>query len=201
MPDTDADVFTLYELASYLQQDLDTATADQARTTAINYLRRELGVEFDQAPRTLAERVPPTTLYRQLLGPLVSVESVTIDGADSPPGNWDRTNRGVLLPAGLAPHADTWVDLEIAYTAGFDTIPSDIKDAALHLAGLAYLRGTRPGVTGSTISVEGVSETQTYATGSADSQGAAVALDEATLRSLRAAYGSGRQLVGSARLR
>lgn len=202
MPDVpDSDVFTLYELASYLQQDLDTATADQARSTALNYLRRELGVEFQQAPRTLTERVPPTTLYRQLLGPLASVETVTIDGTDSPAGNWDRTNRGVLLPAGLAPHSDTWVDLEITYTAGFAEIPTDIHDAALHLAGIAYLHGSRPGVTGSTTTVEGVSETLTYAAGSPDTATAAVALDAATLRALRAAYGSGRQLVGSAQLR
>lgn len=194
------DLFTLYELASYLQQDLDTASADQARNTATNYLRRELGVEFSQAARTLSERVPPDSSYRQLLGPLASVESITVDGVALAVTTWDRTKRGVRCPDGFS-DGDDWVDLVINYTAGFTAIPDDIHDAALHLAGIAYLRGSRPGVTGSTITVEGVSETQTYASASPEDASAALALDEGTLRDLRAAYGSGRPLVGSARLR
>jgi len=195
------DLFTLYELASYLQQDLDTATADQSRDIATNYLRRELGVEFDLAPRVLAERIPPGANYRQLLGPLVSVQGVAVDGEALAVQDWDYTKRGVFCPEGFGARSDTWVDLEVNYTAGFVVIPEDIHDAALHLAGIAYLRGSRPGVTGSTITVEGVSETQTYAATNPDDAAAAVALDDGTLRDLRAAYGSGRPLVGSARLR
>jgi hypothetical protein len=198
------DLFTLYELASYLQQDLDTATADQARTTATNYLRRELGVEFDEAPRTLTEVAPPTADYRQLRGPLTSIESVTVNGTELADGeDYYRTNRGIACPAGFGDKVGTWawVDLVVTYTAGFAAIPEDLHDAGLFLAGLSYLRGTRPGVTGSTISVEGVSESLTYAAGDPDAAGAAIALDEGTLRDLRRAYGSGRPLAGSARIR
>lgn len=195
-----ADLFTISELSLYLQQDLSMAVADQSRSRATNYLRRELGVAFEEAARALVERVPAGATYRQLLGPLVSVESVTVDAVELVRGQaWEMTRRGITCPAGFGANSDTWVDLVVNYTAGFAVIPDDLHDAGLYLAGVAYLRSPKPGVKASAITVEGVSETETYVTD--DASIAAVALDEGTLRSLRAAYGSGRPLAGSVRLR
>jgi hypothetical protein len=194
-----AELFTIYELGVHLQEELVVASAEQARTKATNYLRRELGVDFTEQARTLVERVPAGATYRQLVGPLVSVESVTVDGRDLVRGAaWEMTRRGISCPEGFGAGSASWVDLEVAYTAGFAEVPDDLHDAGLYLAGLAYPPAPKRGVRASAITVEGVSETESYTD---EASTAAVALDEHTLRSLRAAYGSGRPLAGSVRLR
>jgi antitoxin component HigA of HigAB toxin-antitoxin module len=199
-------LFELTDLAAYLQQDLDTATAEQCRTKATNYLRSELAVEFTEAARTLTDRVSVTRTYLQLLGPLVSVESVAVGSVPlTEVSDWERTKRGIVCPAGFGFATLTsaaWVDLVVAYTAGFDIVPDDLRDAGIHLAGIAYLRSPNPGVKSSTVTLDDFTESVAYEDGG-ETGGLRdpMVLDEMTLRSLRARYGSARPRSGSVQIR
>lgn len=194
------DLFSLYDLASRMQKDLDTATATQARIRATNYLRLELAVEFDPTALVLVERMSRWTTYVRLSGPLTSVESVTVDGtALAIPGDYEVTRRGVSLPQGLGSGDTEFVALEVAYTAGFATIPSELADWGMYLGALAYDELAKVGVASTAIAVDGVSEQVTYTDD--NDAGDAIALPEAVLRNLRHKYGSGRPRAGTVRVR
>lgn len=188
-------LFDLTQLASHLQMDLDTATATLARARAENYLRTQLRVEFAPTSLTLARRVPVGLTSLRLTGPMVSVESVTVDGAAlTAVADFEVTERGVSCPLGFGQYVTSgaeWCSLAIAYTAGFTAIPGELVDWGLYLAGLAYARGAQPGVR--SISVDGVSES--YQDGAA-----AVELPESVLRDLRRRY-AGRAGIGSVLIR
>lgn len=192
-----ADLFELTDLAAYLQQDLDTATATEARTQATNYLRRELGVEFTSASRVLNDRVASWVTYAHLIGPLTSVESVSINGDEltlTQDTDYERTRRGVICPAGFGSQVDgDYVDLTIVYTAGFATVPDDLRDAGLQLAATSYLR-PKPGVRSTSTQIDDYQVREDY---SEDAGGAVVALDPATLRDLRSIYGARKPRAGS----
>lgn len=195
------DLFSLYDLASRMKKDLDTATATQARIRATNYLRLELAVEFDPAALVLADRVSRWTTYVRLTGPLGSVESVTVDGTVlASPGDYEVTRRGLSIPNGLGSGATEWVDLEVAYTAGFAAIPGELADWGMYLGAQAYDELAKVGVASTAIAADGVSEQITYDNGD-DGTGDAVSLPEPVLRNLRHKYGSGRPRAGTVRLR
>ena len=189
-----AELFDVADLSAYLQQELDFTTASLARDQATNYLRRELGVEFAEESRTLTDRIPADATFARLLGPLVSVESVTVAGTLLAATDYERTRRGVLCPAGFGASADTdYVDLSIVYTGGFDAIPGDLRDAGLQLAALSYLR-PRPGVKSSSSQIDDYQVSETYVE---DAGSAVVTLDPWTLRDLRGVYGARRPRAGS----
>lgn len=192
-------LFDLTELASYLQEDLDTASATLARSRAENYLTAELGVDFTNDERTLTRRVPRTLNWQRLNGPLDSVESVTVDTvALTVVDDYEVTQAGVICPAGFGQDVTTatdWCTLVIAYTNGYTTIPGELHDWGLYLAGVAYARGGAPGVR--SISVDGVTETY-----SDDAPGStALVLPKDVLKSLKARYGSASRVFGSVLLR
>lgn len=194
-----ADLFDDWQLASALHvASVSTDYAEAARGRATDYLRRALGVEFTQATRTLTRRVPRLRQCQPLPGPLDSVTSVTVDGVTLAEGtDWEAADRGVSCPDGFGQYstaaaAGDWCTLVVVYVAGFDAIPSDLASWGVVLAAAAY-DGPRPGVKSTTIAVDGVSQSETYATGS----GAEIGLPKSVLRQLRADYGSGRRLFGS----
>jgi hypothetical protein len=200
-------LFELTELASYMQQDLDTASATLARSKATNYLRSALGVEFTEASRTLTERIPAGLTYQRLPGPLVSVESVEVEGtALVALTDYEVTRRGIVCPDGFGYGLTaTWVTLEVTCTAGFtDPLPAgheDLHDAAIHLAGLAYLTSPKPGLKSATTTIDDYTESETYAVSADTATRDAMALDDVTMRALRSRYGSGRPLAGTVLLR
>lgn len=192
-----ADLFELVDFAAYIQQDLDTATATEARTQATNYLRREIGVEFTQASRVHSDRVASWSTYAHLVAPLVSVESVSVNGDESTltqGTDYERTRRGVICPAGFGSQVDgDYVDLTIVYTGGFATVPDDLRDAGMQLAAMAYLR-PKPGVRSTSTQMDDYSVREDYTD---EAGGAVVALDPATLRDLRSIYGARKPRAGS----
>lgn len=198
------DLFSLYDLASYLQSDLDTATAERARRRATNYFRTELGVEFDDPiARTLATRVAASRTYVQLLGPLVSVQSVTVDGTVlTVDVDYEVTKRGIACPNGFGQRAATdWVDLAVAYTAGFAVVPAELADWGMHLAGIAYQRGAQAGAEATAVAADGVSESIKYPGGGDVADSDPVVLPERVMRGLRYRYGSDRPRAGTVRIR
>jgi len=127
-------LFTLTELASYLQADLDTATATIAMDVATaacqnaartHILQRSTTVEL--AGATLALTLPET--------PTTAVANVTgIDVGAYAPADYERHGQELTLTTGA--RWDRFVT--VAYTAGLYTIPADVKGVALAVAGRVY---------------------------------------------------------------
>ena len=188
-------LFELADLASYLQQDLDQATATLARQRAEDYLRVELGVEFGQAERTWTGRVRSTTTAVVLPGPIASVESVTVDGVALGVTDWEWTDRGIEADYGLGYHAVTdWVTVTVAYTGGFAAVPSELTQWGIYLAALSYRQGPLPGVAQETVGGVFTTNHPEVVTGGG------MLLPEHVLRSLRSKYGTGRRMVGTVAL-
>ena len=90
------------DLAAHLQVDsLDTAVAERAIARAENYLRAELGVEFESAERTLTERVPATATFQQLAKPLTSITTVSVNSVELGVDLWEATSAGVRCAGGF----------------------------------------------------------------------------------------------------
>lgn len=136
-------LFTLEDLATFLQVDLDTASATRARSQAETYLRAHLPVELTRETRTHTERVPRACTAVLLRGPIVSVTTVTVDGTELAAGDWEQTRRGLTCADGFGqylPDGQAWCELSVTYEGGFDTVPSDLTDWGLWLAAAAYTR-------------------------------------------------------------
>jgi len=124
-----ADLFTLPELASFVQSDLDTATATLARELATAKVRTA-------APRAFIE-AGAHTVVRTIVGgvvtlprPVTSVTSVTIDGDLIDADSYDFD--GVDTISGLG----AWDGpATVVYIGGYATAPTDVKAVALAVAG------------------------------------------------------------------
>ncbi len=197
------DLFSLVDLRLYMHRELaqwDDQVGVRARSRATNYLRVELGVEFDELARTLTERIPATTTYLRLPGPLVSVQAVSV--GDTPLTDYSVTKRGVQRARGFGSGAaGDWCTVQVDYTAGFAVIPSDLADWGMHLGSLAYGRGSQGGAIQTSVSADGVSETVQYEAAAEDGDTDPVLLPERVLRGLRHRYGSGRPRTGTKTLR
>jgi len=185
-------LFELADLASFLQQDLDQATATLARQRAEDYLRVELGVEFGTAERTWTGRVRAGDTTVTLPGPITSVTSVTVNGTALGATDWEWTDRGVEAAYGFGYYATTdWVTVAVTYAGGFATVPSELEQWGIYLAALSYRQGPLPGVAQETVGgVFTTNHTEVV-------KGGGMVLPEGALRSLRARYGTGRRLVGT----
>lgn len=191
-------LFDLADLATYLQQDLDTSTATFARQRAEDYLSGELGCAFASAARTFTARVPAARQYQILVGPVTAVTAVSVDGTELAADDWERTDHGVWCAAtfGVAAGADTdFVTLAVTYTGGFTEVPTDLAGWGVYLAALAYRMGPLPGVAQETVG--GVFTTHDPEI----TRAGAMVLPDHALRVLRARYGAGRRVLGSAAYR
>lgn len=131
------------ELASYLQQDVDTSTATLALQVCSELFAKRAHTRFESTPATYSQ--PGTNAFQIVLPlqPLIAVSAVRITPFGSTPqtvtdfsvigpsvyrrlgfGNWWR------FPPDL---------VEIDYTHGYTTPPDDVKGAVLESAGAAYL--------------------------------------------------------------
>lgn len=138
-----ADLFTLEELASYLQTDLDTGSATIARASATAlieaYTRRSFTdqVEVIEAKRVRGGRVT-------LREPVVEVASVeAIDGATRLPTLWTFDGIRTVYVGGATaiinyPEGTSFGTVEVTYTHGYTAAPADVKAVGLAVAGRAY---------------------------------------------------------------
>lgn len=141
------DLFTLPELASYLQRDLDTSTATLAQAAGQRivrtYLRQDIttatytGVKLRIFPNGKAWRVD---LPQR---PVTAVSSVAVNGTTYVLGTnyaWDGLSPYIRL-ADLTYTTAAFQDDPVAtvtYTAGYATIPDDVKNVAIAVAGRQY---------------------------------------------------------------
>lgn len=142
-----ADLFTLAELASYLQRDIDTATATLAQSAGQGLVRAYTRQNIDTRTYT-STRVPVTIhgeRYTVLLPqrPVTAVTSVTVNGTAYVAGadyTWDGVNARLWLRY-LAGSSTSFIDewwAVVTYTAGYATVPDAVKGVALSVAGRAY---------------------------------------------------------------
>jgi len=140
-------LFTLGELASYLQRDLDTASATLAQATAEGLVRAWTRQNIETATYT-STRVPVTIEHERYTvqlpqRPVTAVTSVTVNGTAYVSGTdytWDGVHATLWLRY-LAGSSTSFIDewwAVVTYTAGYATVPGAVKGVALSVAGRAY---------------------------------------------------------------
>lgn len=126
---------TAAELASHLQKDVDTATAEQKIAAYSAWVESQTGMAF--TARTATIRIPATAAQQLVipLRPLRTVATVKIGST---------TLTDFTLADGMLWRARGWrtsftpemVDVTVGY--GLTVTPADVKEVVLEAAGLAY---------------------------------------------------------------
>lgn len=130
---------TASELASYLQQDLDTATATLALQGASAQFARAADTAFVSTAVTWTVEGGPGTEIQLPYRPVISVAQVRLNG--NVITGWTLRNGALYRLAGFG----TWYafpadELQVDLTYGYTTVPDDVKLAVLELAGGLYQR-------------------------------------------------------------
>lgn len=125
------------ELASYLQQDVDTSTATLVLQICSELFAKRAHTRFESTAATCSR--PGVNAFEIVLPfqPLIAVSAVRIKGV----AVTDYTVIGPSVYRRLG-FGSWWAfppDLiEIDYTHGYTTVPDDVKGAVLESAGAAY---------------------------------------------------------------
>jgi hypothetical protein len=125
------------ELASYLQQDLDTSTATLALTTASAEFAREAGTAFTATTVTWTVQGGPGTDIEIPYKPVTAVSQVRLNGVVIT--GWTLRHNALWRRAGFG----TWYafppdELAVDLTYGYTTVPDDVKLAVLEIAAGLY---------------------------------------------------------------
>jgi hypothetical protein len=128
---------TASELASYLQKDLDTATATLVLTAASGRFAREAETVFTATTITYTDTVDGCSTVVLPYRPVTAVSAVRINGVTIT--GWVLRNGVLYRTAGFGyrfafPPDQVDVDLTYGYTA----VPDDVKGAVLEMAAQAY---------------------------------------------------------------
>lgn len=145
-------LFELTELASWVQSDVDTATATLCHDQALAYLEGEVGVKLSQAAGVTVEYHPRwDDALIDLPIPTTSVTSVSVDGSALDASDyqvldhrlyrsvgWGGSRWGSSTRFAYPSSDDEYVSVEVTMTYGFAAAPADFKTYGLILAGQAY---------------------------------------------------------------
>lgn len=138
-------LFELTELASYMQQDLDTASATLARDIATALVEEVTG---PLESRTSTVNLPVYADGTVDL-PARVVTGVTSVGLDETPQTfvWKRPFPVLWVDDWTPPARDEWAYVEVVFTHGYPVVPPLAKAVALAAASRAYTVTPPPGVT------------------------------------------------------
>lgn len=145
------------ELASYLQQDVDTSSATLALQAASALFETAAGTKFASTASTYQVEGRGQPVIALPRSPVISVQAVRVAGVTLAASDytlvisnlyriigWGRI-WGSTVPT--APYVGFPPELvEVDYTYGYATVPDDVKGAVLETAATAYAR-PQPGVT------------------------------------------------------
>jgi glucan biosynthesis protein len=125
------------ELASYLQQDLDTATATLVLTVASGQFSLYADTQFASTAATWTTLGTPFMNLVLPFRPVIAVQAVRISGVTV---NGYTLIRNILYrPAGFGfPFATPPDAVQVDLTYGFTAVPDDVKAAVLDMAAQAY---------------------------------------------------------------
>lgn len=128
---------TAAELASYLQKDLDTASANQVLTIASARFAREAETAFAATSVTYTDTVYGNTSIDLPYRPVTAVSQVRLNG--NVITGWTLRAGGLYRSAGFG-YLHAWPPDEVAVdlTHGYVTVPDDVKGAVLEMAAQAY---------------------------------------------------------------
>lgn len=139
-------LFTLEELASYLQGDVDTATATLARELATGLVVDQVGVLEQDTVTVVLPIETDDDGYRCLRLPslvVTDVATVTVDGVTLTEGDgweWLRPYPDVRLHSYAWTSTGTWQTATVTATLGYPpgAVPAVYKAVALSAAARAY---------------------------------------------------------------
>lgn len=133
-------LFDLDDLAAYLQQDIDTATATVTRTMTTGVITGFTNQLIEAATYTHLLPINADRTIRLPQRPVTAVTSVTVDGtALTTDTDWDWDGISDLIVFdGWTPSEDTDWQATVVYTAGYATVPDDVTAVALSVAGRLY---------------------------------------------------------------
>lgn len=133
---------TASELASYLQQDVDTSTATLALQTTSQLFTMRADTAF--LPTTVTYQVEGSGYARLRLPyrPIISIQAVriiTAAGTTTTITDYTRIKRVLYRAAGWGAAGAFPPDMvEVDLTHGLAAVPDDVKGAVLESAGAAY---------------------------------------------------------------
>jgi len=133
-------LFELTDLAAYLQQDIDTASATVARTMATGVITGYTNQLIESATYTHLLPIGSGLTIRLPQRPVTAITSVTVDGTAltrSTQWDWDGISDVVVFDDWTPDDEDQW-QATVVYTAGHATVPDDITAVALSVAGRLY---------------------------------------------------------------
>lgn len=177
------DWFTVEEFASYVQGNVDTATATLLRDLATAALRSATGQYLDEVSETVSLTAPLGAELMLPQRPAQEPTSVKVNGVAVT--DWTFLGDRLYRPSGWqAWDATTGAPLrvEVTYTHGYAVVPDELKRIGLQAAARAYRnpKGLRSETIGS--------ESYTYAT---ETVAASVELTAQEKREARRAVGVG----------
>lgn len=125
------------DLASYLQKDLDTATATLVIEKASAMFAREADTAFESISTTWTTTATGSCYLDLPFRPVTAVSTVRVNGITIT--GWVLRSGSLYRLAGFGwwgmfPPEEVQVDL----TYGYATVPDDVKAAVLEIAGQAY---------------------------------------------------------------
>jgi hypothetical protein len=142
-----ADLFTVSELASYLQRDLDTSSATLAKESAQGIVRAYCNQEITTATNTSVKLPIDVESWSYVVylpqRPVVAVSSVTVNGVTYVDGTdyaWNGFSPYIRLrkvDEAAAAFEDEPVAV-VTYTSGYSTVPPAVKAVALAVAARQY---------------------------------------------------------------
>lgn len=128
---------TASELASYLQKDLDTATATLVLTTASARFAREAETAWSATTVTYTDTVDGYTSVVLPYRPVTAVSAVRINGVTIT--GWSLRNGVLYRTAGFGYRYGTIPDqIDVDLTYGYASVPDDVKGAVLEMAAQAF---------------------------------------------------------------
>lgn len=142
-----ADLFTVSDLAAYLQRDLDTSSATLAKDSAQGLVRAYCRQEITTAVYTDAKLRIDVADWSYVVRfpqfPVTAVSSVAVNGVTYVNGTdyaWDGISPRIRLRK-IDEAAASFEDFPVAtvtYTAGYPTTPPAVKAVALAVAARQY---------------------------------------------------------------
>jgi hypothetical protein len=125
------------ELASYLQKDLDTASATLVLTIASGRFAHEADTAWSATTVTYSTRGGPCTELELPFKPVTAVSAVRLNGVTIT--GWTLRLNALYRLAGFGAwwsYLPDQVDVDLTY--GYTSVPDDVKGAVLETAAQAY---------------------------------------------------------------
>lgn len=125
------------ELADYLQQDVDTATATLVLTVASGQFSLYADTQFASTAATYTTLGTPFLNLPLPFRPVIAVQAVRINGVTVT--GYTLIKNTLYRSAGFGtPLNDPPDKVEVDLTHGYTTVPDDVKAAVLDMAAQAY---------------------------------------------------------------